>query len=79
MYLAFCQWHIVNLDRQTGYAQHLLPLLVVYEYIVNDDPVQEPDIYLSYSDLGAQLVFQHGRNLSSDKLLHAWQMEYACR
>ena len=40
MNLAFHQRHIVDLDRQTGYAEHLLLLLVVYEYIVNDDPAQ---------------------------------------
>lgn len=60
----------VDLDRQTGYTQHLLALLVVDVDIVDNQSVDEAQVHTSHLHFRPQLVGKQPGSKRAKTLLH---------
>ena len=67
---SYSQWRHINLGRHAGHFQHLLLALVVNDYIVENQAVEEPQVDTSHLDSGAQFLANKPRYLVAQFLLH---------
>ena len=69
------EWQQVNLHRHAIGTKHVLVLLVLDDYIINDETVEEAQVHTSYADFRAQFS-RHGTcHLTAQKRLNGRHMD----
>ena len=67
---SLCQGQDVHLDGEARGLEHLTLLLVVDEYVVDDDAVEEFYANMPYTNLRAKFFGKYRGHLGTDKTLH---------